>query len=29
MGLLNVDLNNVSLDDTDFEEDDPETIAHV
>ena len=29
MGLLNVDLNNGSLDDTNFEEDDPETTTHV
>ena len=27
--LLNVDLNNVSLDDDNFDNDDPATIAHI
>ena len=29
MGLVNVDLNNGSLDDDNFDGDDPETIIHV
>ena len=29
MGLVNVDLNHVSIDDEDFDDDDPETIIHV
>ena len=29
MGLANVNLNNVSLDDVNFDVDDPETIIHV
>ena len=29
MGLLSVDLNNINLDDVNFDEDDPETIIAV
>ena len=29
MSLVNVDLNNVSLADRNFDDDDPETIIHV
>ena len=29
MGILSVDLNNVNLDDVNFDEGDPETIIHV
>ena len=29
MGFLSVDLNNINLDDANFDEDDPETIIHV
>ena len=29
MGILSVDLNNINLDDVNFDEDDPETITHV
>ena len=29
MGTLNVDLNNINLDDINFDEDDPESIIHV
>ena len=29
MGILNIDINNINLDDTDYDEDDPETIIHV
>ena len=29
MGLVNVYLNNVSLEDVNFDNDDPETIIHV
>ena len=29
MGILNIDLNNVNLDDTNYNEDDPETIIHL
>ena len=29
MGLANVDLNNVTLDDDNFDDVDPETITHV
>ena len=29
MGILSIDLNNISLDDVNFHEDDPETIIHV
>ena len=29
MGLVNVDLNNVSPDDDDFDDVDPETIIHA
>ena len=29
MGILNIDLNNINLDDTNYDEDDPETIIHT
>ena len=29
MGILNVDLNNINLDDTNYDEDEPETIIHI
>ena len=29
MGILSVDLNNINFDDTNYDEDDPETIIHV
>ena len=29
MVILNIDLNNINLDDTNYNEDDPETIIHV
>ena len=29
MGILSVDLNNINLDDVNFDEDDPETFIHV
>ena len=29
MDILSVDLNNINLDDTNYDEDDPETIIHV
>ena len=29
MGILNVGLNNINLDDVSFDEDGPETIFHV
>ena len=29
MGILSVVLNNINLDDVNFDEDDPETIIHV
>ena len=29
MGILNIDLNCINLDDNNFEEDDPDTIIHV
>ena len=29
MGILNVDLNNINLDDTNYDEDKPETIIHI
>ena len=29
MGILNIDLNNISHDDTNYNEDDPETIIHI
>ena len=29
MGILSIDLNNVNLDNTNYNEDDPETIIHV
>ena len=29
MGILNIDLNNINLDDTNYEEDDPETILLI
>ena len=29
MGVLNIDLNNINLDDTNFDEDDPDTIILV
>ena len=28
MGILNIDLNNINLDDTNYNEDDPEIIIH-
>ena len=29
MGILRIDLNNINLDDTNYDEDDPETIIYV
>ena len=29
IGILSIDLNNINLDDTIYDEDDPETIIHV
>ena len=29
MGILNIDFNNINLNDTNYDEDDPETIIHV
>ena len=29
MGILNIDLNNINLDDSNYSEDDPETIIHI
>ena len=29
MGILNTDLNNINLDDTDYDEDDSETIIYI
>ena len=29
MGILNMDLNNINLDDTNYEEDDPDTIILI
>ena len=29
MGILNIELNNINLDDTNDNEDDPETIIHI
>ena len=29
MHILNIDLNSINLDDTNYEEDDPETIIHI
>ena len=29
MCILNIDLNNINLDDVDFNEDDPRTIIHT
>ena len=29
MVILNIDLNNINLDDTNYNDDDPETIMHV
>ena len=29
MGILSADLDNIDLDDVNFDEDDPETIIHV
>ena len=29
MGILNVDLNNINIDDVNFDKDDPKTIIHV
>ena len=29
MGILNIDLDNINLDDTNYEEYDPETIIHI
>ena len=29
MGILNIDLNNINRNDTNYKEDDPETIIHV
>ena len=28
-GILNIDLNNINLDDSNYEEDYPETIIHI
>ena len=29
MGILSIDLNNINLDDSNYNEDDPETVIHV
>ena len=29
MGILNIDLNNINLDDPNYDKDDPKTIIHV
>ena len=29
MGILNIDLNDINFDDTNYNEDDPETIIHI
>ena len=29
MGILSVDLNNINIDDANFDKDDPKTIIHV
>ena len=29
LGILSVDLNNINLDDANFDKDDPETVIHV
>ena len=29
MGILNIDLNNINLDDTNYDEGDPEIIIHI
>ena len=29
MGVLNIDLNNINLDDSNYDEDDPETIIYI
>ena len=29
MGILRVDVNDINLNDTDYDEDDPETIIHI
>ena len=29
MGILNIDLNCINLDDNSFDEDDPDTIVHI
>ena len=29
MGILNIDLNNIDLDDTNYDEEDPDTIIHI
>ena len=29
MGILNIDINNMNLDDTNYDEDDPGTIIHI
>ena len=29
MGILSIDLNNINLDDTNYEEDNPKTIIHI
>ena len=29
MGILNIDLNNINLEDTNYDEDDPDTIIHI
>ena len=29
MGIVSIDLNNINLDDTDYKEDEPETIIRI
>ena len=29
MGIVSIDLNNINLDDTDYKEDEPETVIHI
>ena len=29
MEILDIDLNNINLDDTNYDEDDPQTVVHV
>ena len=29
MGILNIDLNNINLDNTSYDKDDPDTIIHI